>query len=59
MQCNYRERRSRQRRGDSGRDSESSQRQPVQRLDSGMETATDMESFGSPLGAEWGPAMVA
>lgn len=40
-------------------DSESSQRQPVQGLDSGMETATDTESFGSPPGAEWGPAMVA
>lgn len=23
-----------------------------------METLTDTESFGSPLGAEWGPAMV-
>lgn len=29
------------------------------RRDSGMETASDTESFGSPLGAEWGPAMVA
>lgn len=29
------------------------------RLDNRMEPATDMESFGSPPGAEWGPTMVA
>lgn len=40
-------------------DSESRQRQQVEELDSGMETATDMKSSGSPLGAEWRPAMVA
>lgn len=44
---------------DRGKDSESSQRQAVSRRDSGMEPVTDMEGFGSPLGAEWGPAMVA
>lgn len=63
MQCNQREGRSNERRRDSRyikgttkTDSESRQRL-VGGLDSGMETATD--SFGSPLGAEWGPAMVA
>lgn len=40
-------------------DSESSRRQPVQSPDRGLETATDTESFGSPLGAELGLAMVA